>query len=48
MVERTKKTLLVSFLCMILLCILVFVWLVSFMSRKSEATISDIGIIYMS
>ena len=48
MIGKTRKFLLISLSCMILLCIAVFTWIVSFMSRKSEGAISEVGMIYMS
>ena len=48
MFNRTNKFLWVSFSCLIILCISVFLWISVFMTRRSEATINDIGMIYMS
>ncbi len=48
MMGKTKKFFAVSLSCMVVLCVTVFVWIVSSMSRKSEGTISEIGMIYMS
>ena len=44
---RTKKFLWVSFTCLIILCIAVFIWISVSMTKKSEEAISDIGMIYM-
>lgn len=48
MFNRTNKFLWVSFSCLIILCISVFIWISVFMTRRSEAAINDIGMIYMS
>ena len=48
MFKKTKKFLWTSFVSLIILCIIIFVWLGIFMSRKSEEAISEIGKIYMS
>lgn len=45
---KTKRFLWLSFAGMILFCILIFVWIGMFMSRRSERSISEIGMIYMS
>ncbi len=44
---RTKKFLWVSFACLVIFCIAVFVWVSVSMTKKSEEAISDIGMIYM-
>ncbi len=44
---RTKKFLWVSFTCLIIFCITVFIWVSVSMTKKSEEAISDIGMIYM-
>lgn len=48
MFKRTKKFLLISLACMIVLCTTVFVWVSESMTGKSQEAISDIGMIYMS
>ena len=47
MIQKPKKFLLISFTSLILLCIGVFSWVAFSMSRRSEASISEIGAIYM-
>ncbi len=47
MIQKPKKFLLISFTALILLCIGVFSWVALIMSRRSEASISEIGAIYM-
>ncbi len=47
MIQKPKKFLLISFTALILLCIGVFSWVALTMSRRSEASISEIGAIYM-
>lgn len=48
MFKRTKKFLLLSLVCMIILCSAVFIWVAESMTGKSSEAISDIGMIYMS
>lgn len=48
MMKQTKRFLLISLSCMLILLIAVFTWIISSMSRKSEGAIGDIGMIYMS
>ncbi len=48
MFKRTKKFLLISLFCMIILCAAVFAWVADSMTGKSQEAISDIGMIYMS
>ena len=48
MVGKTKNFLLFSFTCLIAVCIAVFTWITITMGKVSEASISDIGMIYMS
>ncbi len=48
MFKSTKKFLLTSMICLILLCVLIFLWLGASMNGKSEEAINEIGKIYMS
>lgn len=48
MKKRISKFLMTSFMCLILLCVIIFFWLSITMSGKSEDAINDIGMIYMS
>lgn len=48
MMKKTKRFLVTSLSCMLILLVTVFAWVISSMSRKSEGAISDIGMIYMS
>ena len=48
MFKRTKKFLLLSLACMIILCSAVFFWVAESMTGKSQEAISEIGMIYMS
>ena len=48
MINKTKRFLVISFSCIILLCIGVFIWVAKTMSHTSEESISEIGLIYMS
>ncbi len=48
MFDRTKRFLLASFMGLVLLCIAVFTWVAGDMGQRSEASLSDIGMIYMS
>ena len=47
MIQKPKKFLVVSFTCLILLCVVVFFGVAVVMSQRSEASISEIGAIYM-
>ncbi len=46
--EKSNKSLVISLVCVLFLCICVFIGIAGFMSNKSEDAISDIGNIYMS
>lgn len=46
--ERTRKVLLISFTSAVFLCIAVFFWVAMTMSHRSEESVSEIGMIYMS
>ena len=48
MFKRTKRFLLISMCCLVLLCVLIFIWLSSAMTGKSEEAINEVGNIYMS
>ncbi len=48
MFKQTKRFLLASMSCLIVLCVLIFLWVGSTMDDKSEDAVSDIGRIYMS
>ncbi len=48
MIQKPKKYLVTSFIGLIFLCIVVFSWTAFTMSRRSEASISEIGAIYMA
>ena len=48
MFKKTKRFLLVSMSCLVLLCVLIFIWLSSAMTEKSEEAINEVGKIYMS
>ncbi|MCI8416916.1 MAG: response regulator [Lachnospiraceae bacterium] len=48
MFDKTKRFLLASFAGLVLLCIAVFTWVAGDMGQRSEASLSDIGMIYMS
>ena len=48
MYGKTKQFLVISFSGAIVLCILIFLWVSATISQRSEASISDIGTIYMS
>lgn len=48
MFKKTKRFLLVSMSCLVLLCVLIFIWLSSAMNGKSEEAINEVGKIYMS
>lgn len=46
--KKIKKFLIWSFSCVIVICIVVFIWLVLFMSRKTKDTITEVSEIYMA
>lgn len=46
--EKSNKTLVISLVCVLFLCVCVFIGIFGIMSNKSEDAISDIGNIYMS
>ena len=46
--NKTIKFLKTSFVSVIVICILVFVWLTAFMSRKTKESVTEISNIYMS
>lgn len=48
MVKKTRKFLFASIVCLITLCIMIFLWMETFISEKSEEAIGDIGRMYMS
>lgn len=48
MYKKAKSFLMASFTCLIVLCIVIFLWIASSMSGKSEEAINEIGKIYMS
>lgn len=48
MYQKTKKKLWVSFLCLIVICIVIFAWMYQFLGEKNEQTVNEIGMIYMS
>lgn len=48
MYQKTKKKLWVSFLCLIIICIVIFAWMYQFLGEKNEETVTEIGMIYMS
>lgn len=48
MFKQTKRFLLISMSCFVLLCVMIFLWLSSAMTGKSEEAINDVGKIYMS
>lgn len=48
MFKKAKKFLIISFSCLVLLCIVIFSWVSSTMSGKSVEAINEIGKIYMS
>ncbi len=48
MFKKTKKFLISSFACLVLLCIVIFLWVGTTMSGKSAEAINEIGVIYMS
>ncbi len=48
MIQKPKKFLVASFICLILLCIVVFLWVSVRMSQRSEDSITEIGSIYMA
>ncbi len=48
MYQKTKKKLWVSFLGLIIICIVIFAWIYKFLGEKNEETVNEIGMIYMS
>ncbi len=48
MINQTKKFLWISFFSLVGLCIIVFIWLLTSMNKKSDESIREIGEIYMS
>lgn len=46
--RNTKRFLLSSVVCLVALCIVVFVTLASYMKKHSDGTISELGVLYMS
>lgn len=48
MISKTKNFLFISFSCLIGVCIAAFTWITITMAKQSEASISNIGMIYMS
>ncbi len=48
MFRQTKKFLFASLVCLVALCIAVFIWLSDVMGEKSQKAISQVGTIYMS
>lgn len=48
MYQKTKKKLWISFLCLIVICIVIFAWMYRFLGEKNEETVTEIGMIYMS
>lgn len=48
MFRQTKKFLFASLVCLVALCITVFIWLGDVMGGKSQMAISQVGTIYMS
>lgn len=48
MIKNTKKFLVTSFAFLIILCIIIFSLVTVYMSRKSDAAITNIGKVYMS
>lgn len=46
--NKTIKFLKTSFVCVIIICILVFVWLTVFMSKKTKESVTEVSNIYMS
>lgn len=48
MFQKTRRFLVISFSCLILLCIIVFCWVGTTMGQKSEGAINEINQIYMS
>lgn len=47
MLYKTKKFLWVSFSALIVLCVIIFSWIVVSMSHKSEDAVNEVGMIYM-
>lgn len=48
MYGKTQKKLWISFLGLIIICILIFAWIYKFLGEKNEETVTEIGMIYMS
>lgn len=48
MYKKAKSFLMMSFSCLVVLCIVIFLWVAFSMSGKSEEAINEIGKIYMS
>ena len=48
MFNRTKRVMLISIVCLIVLCIVIFVAMERYLTRKSGDTMSEIGTLYMS
>lgn len=48
MYQKTKKFLWISFLSVIIFCIVIFAWVYKYLGDKSEETVTEIGKIYMS
>lgn len=48
MFQKTRRFLVISFTCLAILCIVVFLWVGTTIGQKSEDAVSEIGEIYMS
>lgn len=48
MYQKTKKFLWISFISVIIFCIVIFAWISKYLGDKSEETVTEIGKIYMS
>lgn len=48
MYGKTQKKLWISFLGLIIICIVIFAWIYKFLGEKNEETVTEIGMIYMS
>ena len=48
MEKKTTRLLRTGFILVIVLCIVVFVWMTTYMLRQSDKALSDVGEIYMS
>ncbi|MDE7038053.1 MAG: response regulator, partial [Lachnospiraceae bacterium] len=48
MFKKTKEFLFVSVSCLVILCVVIFLWIGSTMSGKSLKAINEIGKLYMS